>query len=151
MDVESLFQNMNNQPPNVQFPLTCVIGRGAYLQAPEDQVDIVKHQLGESLSKLKFNEMPKLVLECGNESPDLLVRIERINTGNRFLRWLLPGLSPAEVQFYCEFRLPNGVVKNFNIVPSGNFGLFGGSTPSMLKGCAKKAVKEIQSQIPMLQ
>jgi hypothetical protein len=130
--------------------LVCAVKRGDWLQASEDEVALVAAALEAALGACNRPGSVDVRIENWSTEPDLVLSIERIKIGNQFLRWLMPGLSPAEVQLNCEFKTPNGFVKEFRVLGSGNSGLFGGTGHNMLRACAKKAVKRIRTEIPAL-
>ncbi len=82
-----------------------------------------------------------------SESPELLVRVVKIDQGNQFLRWLLPFIAPATLEVKGHITIGDAAPQQFHHVKNKQVGFLGGSAEGMLKACARRVAAEITSDV----
>ena len=124
-------------------PLTahCALG-GAALSVTFD-ASAIELKLSQELEKRLGKKGIQLVWQNSPETAELRVRFVELDQGNRFLRYMLPFISPAVAIVEGELAAAGSAPVPFNFTRKAQFGLFGGSAQGMLQACAVSLAADI--------
>jgi hypothetical protein len=81
------------------------------------------------------------------QTPELALRLVRIDEGNQLLRYLLPFLAPAVVAIEGQVSVDSQEPREFQSTRRAHFGLFGGTAKAMLHVCNVQVAKDITKAV----
>jgi hypothetical protein len=81
------------------------------------------------------------------QTPELAIKLVRIDEGNQFLRYLIPFAAPAIVAIEGQIRVDSQKPRDFESTRRANFGVFGGSAKGMLHTCNVQIAKDVTKEV----
>jgi hypothetical protein len=81
------------------------------------------------------------------DSPEIVIRVLRIDQGNQLVRYLCPFIAPAVVEVEGRAAIGGAAPRRFRCVQKAQIGFFGGSARGMLNFCADRVGGKIAKEI----
>ena len=112
---------------------SCCTLQGATVSLSFDAADVAQ-QLRTNLEKRLGKKGITLYWTNEMNSPEIVIRVVRIDQGNQFLRYMLPFIAPAILEVEGKIAIDGSGPKKFHYTQKAQIGLFGGSAKAIPPG-----------------
>jgi hypothetical protein len=116
---------------------SCCTLQGATISVSFDAADVTQ-RITKKLEKRLGKKGMSLFWTNEMDSPELVIRVVRIDQGNQLLRYLVHFLGAAVVEVEGQVAIGGSGPRPFHFTQKAHFGFFGGSARGMLNVCADR-------------
>jgi hypothetical protein len=133
------------QQPSGSLASSCTL-RGADITLSFGPVEVIQ-RLRNRLEKKLGKKGIKLFWTNEVDSPEIAIRIVKIDQGSQLLRYIFPLLGPAVLEVEGRVAIAGSTPRQFHYTQKAQMGLFGGSAKSMLNFCADRVSGKIAKDV----
>jgi hypothetical protein len=120
--------------------------RGADVNLSFGAAEVIE-RLRERLEKRLRKKKVALFWSNETASPEISIRIVRIDEGSQVMRYFIPFAAPAILEVAGRIAIPGSASQQFHYTRKAHFGLFGGSPRAMLNICADRMSAKIAKDV----
>jgi hypothetical protein len=137
-------------PSLVGKPLGALVSsctlRGADINLSFGAAEVIE-RLRERLEKRLRKKKVALFWSNESNSPEIAIRIIKIDEGNQAMRYFIPFAAPAILEVAGRIAIPGSAPQQFRYTRKAHFGMFGGSPRTMLNICADRMSAKIAKDV----
>jgi len=133
------------QQPSGSLASSCTL-HGATVTLSFGPVEVIQ-RLRENLEKKLRKKGITLYWTNEVDSPEIAIRIVKIDEGSQLLRYLLPFIAPAVLEVEGRVAIAGSSPRQFHYTQKAQLGLFGGSARGMLNLCADRVGGKIAKDV----
>jgi hypothetical protein len=131
--------------PSGSIASSCTL-HGATITLSFGPVEVIE-RLREKLEKRLGKKGITLYWTNESDSPEIAIRIVKIDEGSQLLRYILPFIAPAVLEVEGRVAIAGSSPRRFHYTQKAQLGLFGGSARGMLNVCADRVSGKIAKDV----